>query len=1293
MTRTLAAGGIFVSLLAFLAATGAAPAAALGQQAGADEAALAMLNSASRALNEGNYAFAAERFREFIRTYADRRETVSARYGLALALMELPEKDYKAAAEALQQVIDRGDFPDRPLALYYMGAAQRGLGDQSLAQAEGKPPEEARQLRAAAAQRFEQAARHFADAAAAFAARAKSEKVSGTLSRRVPDTFSDPAAPPADAEWAARAQSDQREMMLRTDKVKEAAQAAAAFLADPAAAKSRYRDLAVYHQGYAAFLLGDYLAAGRALSQLAPFQQEFGGHARYLLARAHHLSGERPEAAAQYKVIVDILEEQRRAAQALLKLPQATGNPNALKPEQRAAAEKVLGSPPPDYVVRAWFYAALLLAEDRRFPEAIEKFTAFGQQNPKSPLAAEAQLRRGYCQLQMRNFPAAIEALQPLRDHPQLSDQALGWLARAQVGAADPANAAAYAQAVAQATENLRVAADRAGDLAKTEPAAKVRRGDLLLELADTQQLARQFKEAAATYQKVLSENNNPDRAEEALQRLATALQLAGQYRESDEVCQRFEKTYPKSTLLPAVLFRQAENAYLLATALAGGPDAAAHRDETGRLFADAVAHYEALLKQYPDFLHANLARQGMAMARYRSGRYAEAAAVLLKIPEVDRTGDLAAVPYLLADCLIRTLPPEADDALQAAQLIDQAGRAARLLEGFVAAQPKGPEAPDAMLKLGYCHQRIGGILVDPAERKKSLTLARETYEKLLQQFPQHPSLASAVFERAKCLALLGDPGTATNELRRFQADPLRGAPGAPLALLRLSTLLRAQGKAAEAAALMNDCRTQHEANLAKDPARADWAPMLQYEHALALKESGKLPEALASFESLAKQFPARPEAVNATWRAGQCRREQAAAQVVAAYSGAARSGASPEEIAAANRAVDEGVASLRRTVESFRSQATEIARKGKGTEPHLRILYETAWCYRALADGEMEAARVRLRREALQRMQANAAKNLPPGQSPPAFLEPEIPLALVPPQPSEKLAREQYQSLIAAAPQAPLAVQAQFELAEMLAQTAETDAALELLAEALTSNPPVELADAIRLRMASCFLARKDPKRALAQAQPLAAGAPGRFAAEARYLVGEALLQQQDWARAVEALLPFRDLEPLRNVPGVSDRALLRLGYAYAQTGQWEAGRQTLDALVQRYPQSPWVHEARYGVGWAWQNLKQYDNAVAAYAEVTRRTAAEAAARAQLQIGLCRMEQKRFPEAAQALLAVPFTYDYPECQGQALCEAARAYVEMKQPAEAAKLLERVVKDFPKSPWAQVARQRLTEIK
>jgi TolA-binding protein len=1269
--------GLAILLTALLLAGGVLP-AALAQKAGTDEAALATLNSARRAFNEGNCAVAAERFREFLRTFPEHRESVSAKFGLAISLMGLPDKDCKAVLEALQPLVGRNDFPDRPLALYYQGAAHRSLAEQGLTQAEGKPPEEAKQLRAAAADRMGQAAQSFAASAGALAARIRDLPAG--------------ADPAADYEWLALAQADHRDMLLRTGKFKEAADSASAFLADPSMAKSRYRDLALYQQGYATFAIGDNLEAGRALSQLAPFQQEFSGHARYLLGRSHHMAGERPEAAAQYKAVVDAFDEQRRAAQAMLKLPQATGNPNAITPEQRAAAEKVLNTPPADYVVRSLFYTALLAAEDRRFPEATEKFAAFVQQYPKSPLAAEAQLRRGYCLLENRNYPVAMEAFQPLRDHPQLSDQALWWLARAQVGAADPANAQAYAQSLATALENLRLASERAAELAKSDTAAKVRRGDILLDMADTQQLAGQFKEAAATCQKVLAENANPDRAEEALQRLATALHMAGQYRESDEVCQRFLSAYPKSTLLPAIKFRQAENGYLAATALAVTPEAANRRDEVNRLFGGAVAHYANLLKQFPDFPHANLARQGMAMAQYRMGQYAEAIAVLSKIPEPDCAGDLATVPYLLADCLIRTLPPETDDALQAAQLIEQAEKAVRLLDAFLGGQAKRPEVPDAMLKLGYCCQRIGGVMAAPAEMKKSLEQARQTYEKLLQQFPQHPAVASAVFERAKCMAVLGNSAGSVNELRRFQADPLRGAAVAPLALLHLSSLLRTSGKAAEAAAVMADCRTRDEAALAKDSSRAEWVPMLQYEHALALKESGKGTEAMALFEALAKQFAGRPEAVNATWRAGQCRREQAVVQVAGAHKTLARQGATPEETEAAKRAVEEGVATLRRTAEAFNAQAAAIGAKARGSEPHLRILYETAWCYRSLADAETEAARSRMRRDAADRLQAKLSKDQPAGQ-PQTVALPDIPLALVPPQPSEKTARDLYQSLISAGSRSPLVVQARFELAEILSRRGDPDGALELLAESLAANPPAELADAIRLRMAVCFLDRRDGKAALAHAQPVAANAASPFVPEAQYVAGEAFIQQQDWPKAVERLVAFRDQSRFQNVPEVSDRALLRLGHALAQTGQWEPGRAAYETLVQRFPQSPWCNEARYGIGWAWQNLKQHDNAVAAYSEVTRRTTAEVAARAQVQIGLCRLEQKRFPEAAQALMVVPLTYDYPEWQGQALCEAARAYVEMNQQAEAVRILQRVVKDFSKSTWAQVAQKRLTEMK
>jgi TolA-binding protein len=122
-------------------------------------------------------------------------------------------------------------------------------------------------------------------------------------------------------------------------------------------------------------------------------------------------------------------------------------------------------------------------------------------------------------------------------------------------------------------------------------------------------------------------------------------------------------------------------------------------------------------------------------------------------------------------------------------------------------------------------------------------------------------------------------------------------------------------------------------------------------------------------------------------------------------------------------------------------------------------------------------------------------------------------------------------------------------------------------------------------------------------------------------------------------------------------------------------------------------VHEARYGIGWAWQNLKQHDNAVNAYTQVSAATATEIGAKAQLQIGLCRLDQKRFPEAATALLIVPFTYDYPELSAIALCEAARTFVELKQHDQAEKLLLRVIKDHPNSKWAEVAKERLATLK
>jgi tetratricopeptide (TPR) repeat protein len=187
--------------------------------------------------------------------------------------------------------------------------------------------------------------------------------------------------------------------------------------------------------------------------------------------------------------------------------------------------------------------------------------------------------------------------------------------------------------------------------------------------------------------------------------------------------------------------------------------------------------------------------------------------------------------------------------------------------------------------------------------------------------------------------------------------------------------------------------------------------------------------------------------------------------------------------------------------------------------------------------------------------------------------------------------------------------------------------------------------------------------------------------------------MQTGEWAEAVKHLTAFRDQPPLQNLPGLTDRALLRLGHAHGQLKQWDQSRQAHEQVVARFGSGPWVHEARYGVGWAWQNQKQYDQAVQAYTPVAANSATELAARAQLQIGLCRLEQKRPGEAVRALLVVPHTYDYPELSAGALCEAARAFLDMKDKDQAEKLLKKVLHDHPQSKWAEVAKERLEALR
>ncbi|HEV3082246.1 MAG TPA: tetratricopeptide repeat protein, partial [Gemmataceae bacterium] len=538
-------------------------------------------------------------------------------------------------------------------------------------------------------------------------------------------------------------------------------------------------------------------------------------------------------------------------------------------------------------------------------------------------------------------------------------------------------------------------------------------------------------------------------------------------------------------------------------------------------------------------------------------------------------------------------------------------------LENYANSQPNSPQAPDALLKLGMCHQRLATLVAVPAERAKVLQNARGTYDKLLQQFGNHATAPQAIMERARCTVQMGDLNGGMNELRRFTQDPLKSNPAAPMGVLQLAGYLRSQNKAQEAADLIAQCRQQHEANLTKDPARSAWVPLLQYHQAVALQEAGKLPDARQILDGVIKQYPNAPEALEAIVHTGQCLRDESAHKLEDARKRLATPNLKPEDQAAAQKDYDAALKGLQDAVGYLEVEAEKLKPKQPPVEARARMLYEAAWTGRRVAELDVTAARSKIQQEQWQKLRDEAAKKTPPGKPVPTIPMPEIAITTVPVQPSEQKVQGLYKAILEAYPDLPLGIDARFELAELYSDRAEHDTAIKLIKDALDKEPAGDLAERIRLRYGVSLAAKGDAKAALAQFQAVISNPKSPWLAQANYRAGECCLQMDDAQGAVKYLVLFRDQQPFQNVPGVTDRALLRLGHAFANLQKWEESRQAHER-ASGIGNSPWVNDARYGMGWALQNMKRFDDAVNVYSQVTASTATEIAAKAQLQIGLC---------------------------------------------------------------------------
>ncbi|HEY7120599.1 MAG TPA: tetratricopeptide repeat protein, partial [Tepidisphaeraceae bacterium] len=1156
------------------------------QPADSDAQAAAILNDAKQAFEQKNYGPSVAKYREFLQKFPNRPEALAAQYGLGIALAQAPDRDWNAVIVALTPVVASDKAPDKGRAHYWLGVALRATAEQELA-----PVNDPRKVLTDKAK--EKLARAAAELSAA------DSVLAGSIN----------AKSNAEAlELAAGAKVASAEALNELGRHKEAAEVAKVFASDATWSKSAQRSAGLVALGEAQVALGDYPHAFVALAQVAPFDQIGTGlEARYLLGRIQQETGERPEAVVQYEAVIKGYLEQRRKAEQSLRDKQHWQD----RPIEQMRAQALVRSTPPAYVAQAGYEAGTIQFEYGQFAEAAAKYQSFLQGAPRSEHAPLAQLREGICYVQLKQSAEAQRALQPFLENPAFADQATWWMARLLRGQVEPAAAGQHHRQLQSALLMFARAADKAQQLGKTDPAAKARRGDILIDLADTMVLLKQYKDAAPFYEQVAGDPSNPERAEIAHEKWAMALSRDGQFAGSDAACKKFLDKYPRSMLRPSVMYWQAENAYRQGTELAKKPDAntPAVQEQIKKFQEQAAAQYQAVVDKYPEFAQASSARFGLGMAYYRQGEFAKAAKQLERILDNDRVGELAAASYFQADSLIKTMPENADDALSAARLSGQLEQACNLLSAFVGGEER-PETPDAMLKLADCYQRQAGILADQQEKAKAFQSARETYDRLLKRYPKHPAYAQAVMDRARCMAATGDSGSAINELNRFRNDTaLASSEVAPQALIKLSELMVHNGRAVDAAAMLEKARATYEPQLAKDPKRADWIPGLRYQHAVALKESGRGKDALALFDAIIREFKDRPEAAEASLASIQVRKDEVLAKLKSARQAIAAIPVDKPVDASLSANETEAIKAVTEIANALGEHAERIAEKSEGSDLHVRTLRDAASSWKAIADAEIETARRAKAEESLKKLKERLAKEPSgaAGKSNSVPRPPQIKLASIPVTPAEQKARELYNKALDAAPDSPICNEMRLQLAQMYYDRGEADPAIQLLTAAIEKSPPPELAQQLHIKLGNACLLKKDANAALQQALAALEDANSPLRPAAYLVKGKAQMAAKDWGNAITTLSRYRaGAEKYVNAGPVTEEGLVRLAEAYAAAGSWEESRATYEHLTSRFGQTKWLPEARFGIGMALQHLGQFDRAVEAYQDVVRRTSSE---------------------------------------------------------------------------------------
>lgn len=860
---------------------------------------------------------------------------------------------------------------------------------------------------------------------------------------------------------------------------------------------------------------------------------------------------------------------------------------------------------------------------------------------PNSPLKARASLIRGMCELALGDNAAAAARLAALAESsdPSIKSRAALLGAQAAHRSGDLNKARELFETAISGGEKADAAEALLGlgtlhlQAGRPDDAARVL--DRLIALPPPEQLRDSALIARA---RTYLESGKPDRAADLLARvppggpsadqaeyyLAKCELRAGEAGAAARRLAAARTSFPESSLLPEMLYDRS-------VALVRSEDD-----------AGAMAAATEFLEKFPGHALRADALELLAGAELRAEKFESSLGhcreFLSKYQDHPRR---SAVTLLEAENLSRLgRANDAEASLRAvASTTDssEAGRAILRLGLSLAAQGKDAEAEPLLIKAAK------GAAADTAARPAVLALgeiaftakrwndAEKQFKQYLSWGREMPGAANAALKLGLCLARQGKNADAVSIFDTLLNND--DAETAGHAAFERAQCLAALGRTGEVT------RAFERLAASDAPARFRSAALTQLGNlALAAGDSTK---AASYFERAGQDAPAASKAEAAFLRAqalvASGKFDEASTTLAdidaAALSTEAASRVAPlRALAASRRGRDEAaLAALDKAL------ATDIA----DADLKNSLVYERGACLRALGRKEDAAAAFRT-------------------------------LA------SQSGATAQYATL---------------ELGVLEAEAGQHAAAAESFEKVRTARKSASEADGpdqlwaqATYRLASARMAMNQARPALAAAEELIkAGPPADLVAPTLYVAGEAALTLGQHRRSATYFDAFaRDFQADPSFPA----ALLRLGEAHAGSGDWAASKAAYDRFLETLSSHELAFRARFGQGWAVENLGRHAEAINLYRKLVETHDGETAARAQFQIGECLFALKKLDDAVAELLKVEILYAYPEWSAAALYEAGRCLEAAGKPDLATQQYQAVQTKYAQTKWAAPAAER-----